>query len=87
MDKVVPNNLIIILDAWFNVGLQGNKKKIWCSLFFMVVWSLWRYRNEIIFHNKIANEEEFIQELKHRWSCWCMEKGYVNAPYPNRVFS
>ena len=34
MDKVVPNNLIIILDAWFNVGLQGNKKKIWCSLFF-----------------------------------------------------
>ena len=61
MDRVVPNSIEDLFEQWFLVGLQGVKKKLWCSLFFMVVWSLCGYRNRIIFDRKSVNLDEFLQ--------------------------
>ena len=55
-------------------------------MFFIVIWSLWGYRNKILFEKKSVNYEEFIQELK-RWSSWCVEKGYVKVLHLDTVFS
>ena len=41
VDWVVPNTLKSMFEAWSCVGLNGEKKKLWYSLFLMAVWSLW----------------------------------------------
>jgi len=38
---------------WRNIIMR----KIWCSAFFAVAWSLWLMRNEIIFQQKALNVE------------------------------
>ena len=49
IDWVVSNDLRIMMDSWMDVDCGGMKEKLWCSLFFTVMWSLWGYRNTIIF--------------------------------------
>lgn len=43
-----------------------------------MVWSIWNYRNRIIFDNKSPNLEEFLFGLYNLWQNWCATyyKGY-----------
>lgn len=71
------------MESWIEVDCGGMKKKLWYSLFFTVMWSLWGYRNSIIFYNKVANWEEFVLILKNRWSSRGV--GYVKEIAANPV--
>ena len=55
VDWVVGNELKTMMESWFEVVRFGMRKKLWCSLFFEVIWSLWSFRNAIIFNNKLVN--------------------------------
>ena len=73
-----------MLESLLEVDYGSMRKKLWHSLFFMVLWSLlWGYRNTIIFENKVANWEEFVVILKNRWSCRGV--GYIKEIASNPV--
>ena len=38
---VCPNNPVSFFQAWCGVRLYGLEKKMWISLFYVIVWSLW----------------------------------------------
>ncbi|XP_048493141.1 uncharacterized protein LOC104908756 [Beta vulgaris subsp. vulgaris] len=44
-------------------------KKIWHSIFFIIIWSLWKERNSRIFNNSASSLEE-IQDLILLRLCW-----------------
>ena len=39
-----PNDLVDFFHAWCGVKLSGVEKKMWMSLFYVVIWSLWNIR-------------------------------------------
>ena len=46
------------------------RKKLWISLFFVVVWSIWYERNQAVFLNKIINWENVNYLIKLRLGYW-----------------
>lgn len=61
------------MESWFEEVGYGMRKKLWCSLSFAVIWSLWSFKNAIIFKNKSVNWEEFLIILKRNW-CYKAEE-------------
>ena len=45
--------------AWCGVKLFGVEKKMWMSLFYAIVWSLWNIRKKVAFEslNHIGNSK------------------------------
>ena len=67
LDWVIGNELKTMMESWFEVVRFSMRKKLWCFLFFVVIWSLWSFRNAIIFNNKYVNWDEFVIILKRNW--------------------
>ena len=51
----------------------GFKRRGWILLFFVVIWSVWCLRNNIIFEKKVAEWNAFLEVIKQRWQSWGME--------------
>ena len=51
---------------WRNVVM----KKLWCSTFFAVAWSLWLMRNEIIFQQKQLDVQVLCSLIRWRVALW-----------------
>jgi len=45
-------------------------KKLWCSAFFAVAWSLWLMRNEIIFQQKEMDVQILCNLIRWRVTFW-----------------
>ena len=76
-----------MFEVWPSMDLKGEEKKLWYSLFFIIIWSLWGYRDSIIFDSKVVNGVEFMQTLKYRWRDWCRERSHLKIPDLELVFS
>ena len=57
-------------DAWLGVNLGWQKQKKWISLFFVIVWAIWRHRNEIIFDKEVVSEVVVCELIKHYQNSW-----------------
>uniref|UniRef100_A0A7C9DEV5 Uncharacterized protein n=1 Tax=Opuntia streptacantha TaxID=393608 RepID=A0A7C9DEV5_OPUST len=55
-------------------------KKIWCSSFFAVAWSLWLMRNEVIFQQKQVDINGLCCLIRWRVTLWT-KAWRVNLPY------
>ena len=73
-------------DHWLGMKLHGFQKKLWISLFFVVIWSIWYERNQAVFLNKIINWENVNYLIKLRLGYWV--KGWCHEfPYGPEVFA
>ena len=57
-------------EVWLGAALTRQRKKLWISCFFAIVWSIFEFRNKVIFENKPICKESFLMELSHRWNYW-----------------
>lgn len=58
-------NLTEMLKAWLGVEFSGVRKKRWASLFFVVIWAIWRQRNKVIFEKEKINEVMLCELIMH----------------------
>ena len=68
---VVPGSVQEMFVLW--MSLKGNNKfnqKVLKSVFFAVVWSLWKVRNDLIFGTQAFNLEQILLLIKFRVGCW-----------------
>lgn len=55
---------------WLSLNLEGkvipSRKKCWKTMFAIIVWGIWKWRNEAIFNNKEPNIEHKIWTLERQ---------------------
>ncbi|GJU43178.1 retrotransposon protein, putative, ty1-copia subclass [Tanacetum coccineum] len=63
--------------VWFNsVRLASNLKVILEGVFYVTWWSLWNFRNQLLFASKKPRKESIFDDIVLRSFCWCKARGY-----------
>ncbi|GJR08957.1 RNA-directed DNA polymerase, eukaryota [Tanacetum coccineum] len=58
--------------VWFNsVRLASNLKVILEGVFCVTWWSLWNFRNQLLFASKKPRKESIFDDIVLRSFCWC----------------
>ncbi|GJZ39605.1 RNA-directed DNA polymerase, eukaryota [Tanacetum coccineum] len=58
--------------VWFNsVRLASNLKVILEGVFYVTWWSLWNFRNQLLFASKKPRKESIFDDIVLRSFCWC----------------
>ena len=57
---VFPNSLKDAFDQWVSPSKKPFFKKVWCAIYFIILWSLWKERNLRIF----GNAHSSVKDLK-----------------------
>ncbi|KAK2662854.1 hypothetical protein Ddye_001428 [Dipteronia dyeriana] len=63
------------LNGWMGLCPDGKWKRVWNTLFFTVLWTIWEARNKMIFDNKEANLLQSIDYVKFRVVWWFKNLG------------
>jgi hypothetical protein len=77
---VIPQNLFSLWECWD--GVTNNKKTrkglrmIWHAV---VLWTLWRSRNDRIFNNSFCEVEELVEDIKILSRRWFLNRTYAPA--------
>ncbi|GJT72715.1 RNA-directed DNA polymerase, eukaryota [Tanacetum coccineum] len=77
--------------VWFNsVRLASNLKVILEGVFYVTWWSLWNFRNQLLFASKKPRKESIFDDIVLRSFCWCkareMVESFCNSYYiPDEV--
>ena len=54
--------------AWCGVKLPGVEKKMWITLFYVTIWTIWSIRNKIVFKNANPDWEWEKRQIKVKWA-------------------
>ncbi|GJY68420.1 RNA-directed DNA polymerase, eukaryota [Tanacetum coccineum] len=66
--------------VWFNsVRLASNLKVILEGVFYVTWWSLWNFRNQLLFASKKPRKESIFDDIVLRSFCWCKARGHGSA--------
>ena len=60
-----------MFEFWLEVHTKGIRRNCWGFLLFVVMWSIWKYRNQVILEGEAVNWEAFSEQIKFRWKQWC----------------
>lgn len=77
---VWPKSLNLALSQWNYPRKEKLFKKIWLAAFIVIIWSIWRERNERIFNKKESSVSE-IKNLILVRLCWWMKPWNLSFPY------
>ena len=66
----LPNEPIVFFKAWEGAPYRGFERKLWISLLYVVLWTIWRIRNRVIFEQYTPNWELEVQLIKTRLGYW-----------------
>ena len=67
---VFADNPSTNFESWCAVRLHGGQKRLWILCFYVVVWSLWDLRNNIIFRDVNVCFNSFMTEVINRCRLW-----------------
>ncbi|EOY08309.1 Uncharacterized protein TCM_022646 [Theobroma cacao] len=56
--------------AWVDLVQDVAKNKIWKMAFFVITWSIWLFRNKMVFNGKSWDELQLMDIIKTRIACW-----------------
>jgi hypothetical protein len=62
---ISPPNLLISFASMAGMGVSKRRKKGLLLLWQVVLWSIWRARNDRLFNNKEASVYEVVDSIKH----------------------
>lgn len=71
---VCPPTLIDLMLSWFSNCFRGVEKCIWESIFFAVIWSIWKARNNLIFSNTQVEKLNLLDVIQRRVAFWVKAK-------------
>ena len=60
----------MFFKAWEGAPFRGFEKKLWTSLIYVVLWTIWRIKNKVIFEHYMPTSELEIQLIKTRLGFW-----------------
>lgn len=80
MSWVFPSNLKDALEQWMIFGNASFFKKIWLAIFSIIIWSIWKERNDRIFNSRSSSINQIIDLILLRLSWWI--KGW-GAGFPH----
>jgi len=67
----MPDSFRMHYEVWMGRKWRNaTYRKLWCTTFFAVAWSLWLVRNEIIFQHKELDMELLCNLIRWRVACW-----------------
>lgn len=58
------------LNYWFNLHVRAQKLKIWHMAFAALIWSIWRAKNQAIFHQETFSEDWYFEMFCFNLSWW-----------------
>ncbi|XP_021990974.1 uncharacterized protein LOC110887709 [Helianthus annuus] len=67
---IIAFGLKDLLDAHVAVVGSKKKKKVFSAIFQVVIWSIWKMRNEVIFGNEYPNISKVVDESKSMSFLW-----------------
>lgn len=76
----VPGTLKLAFHQWRICGGDKFFKKVWQAIFFIIIWSVWKERNDRIFNQKFSTLEE-VQDLALVRLCWWIQAWGDEFPY------
>lgn len=77
---VFHNQPCVFFEDWMGVPFYDFEKKLWRSMLYVVLWSIWEYRNHIVFENFSRDWNLEVLNIKLRVGCWARGWSY-NFPY------
>ena len=63
------------MDGWFGLCPSVSRKRVWNTLFFAVIWTIWEVRNEVVFRRKDADFSVALDSIKFRTALWFKSHG------------
>ncbi|XP_028091616.1 uncharacterized protein LOC114291928 [Camellia sinensis] len=70
VQAVIPGSVENLLLWWAGGKWRKIEKKIWRAIPLVVMWSIWKCRNECLFRATIPNLEDLCDLIKHRIAFW-----------------
>ena len=70
VNRCYRNYPIMFFKAWEGETFWGFERKLWLSLMYVVLWTIWRIRNKIIFEHQEPNWELESLMVKTRLGYW-----------------
>ncbi|GFS29385.1 hypothetical protein Acr_00g0006490 [Actinidia rufa] len=67
---VCPATIFDLMVEWFSNSFKHVEKACWEAIFFAIIWSLWKARNELIFSNVNIVKAEVVDLIKLRVAFW-----------------
>ena len=71
-----PLDPILHFQSWCGVAFYGIVNKMWITLLYAVIWTIWYSRNKLVFEQGKPNLEMEKILLKKRWGYWL--KGWMD---------
>ncbi|CAM8966313.1 unnamed protein product [Rhodiola kirilowii] len=83
---VAPETSKALLESWAIGGNSKSYKRVWRTLGYAIMWSIWEERNIRIFQNKKRKVEESGELVKVRLAWWAKYRS-SRCPYPISTIS
>ncbi|EOY04005.1 Uncharacterized protein TCM_019262 [Theobroma cacao] len=78
---VMPNDLVTLFKSWTGVMMKGGQIRLWKMAFYALVWSLWLFRNDIVFCGKVWDPNQLYKLTELRVATW------ANAKWPQENYA
>lgn len=72
---MVYDDPLICFLSWFDIAYSLSNGLVW----YATIWTIWTYRNDVVFNGKIWDEEQIFELLKIKVTWW------MHAKWPNLV--
>ncbi|KAL7195976.1 hypothetical protein ACSBR1_036079 [Camellia fascicularis] len=66
----IAGSIEVLLNWWAGFKFKKVVQKMWKSIHFAVMWSIWKVRNECLFHGKTVEGLELSELVKVRVALW-----------------
>ncbi|KAL9672249.1 hypothetical protein QQ045_028499 [Rhodiola kirilowii] len=77
---VMPEKVKALLESWIIEGRKKSYKRLWKTLCYAVLWSIWDERNKRCFQKKKRSTMEIFELTKARLAWWAKYRS-SNCPY------
>ncbi|KAL9691852.1 hypothetical protein QQ045_012279 [Rhodiola kirilowii] len=83
---VMPETTKILLESWTITGSSKSYKRVWKTMGYAILWTIWEERNNRCFQNKKREAEEIKELVKSRLAWWAKYRS-SNCPYSTETIS
>ncbi|KAK8615394.1 hypothetical protein V6N13_016984 [Hibiscus sabdariffa] len=85
VSMVIPENVIQLILLWDRLQVRRALTAFWKLSFYCLLWTIWLYRNDVIFNNLLCNDKKIYEAAILRLGCWCKCK-WPDPTYPITEF-
>ncbi|KAL9677221.1 hypothetical protein QQ045_005449 [Rhodiola kirilowii] len=83
---VIPGSAKCLLESWLIAGASKSYKRVWKTLGYVILWSIWEERNKRCFQGKKRPVEEIGELVKMRLAWWANYRS-SKCPYSTSTIS